>query len=108
MADQSAGKIMAVAGTEQDKLTEKDPWQFTLATVTDHSTKLAKQHADDYVVTDYGEERITSQFLLGNALEIPVNAQTPEHAKRLARIMRKLGWQGPTDFKIKRPNQRRI
>jgi predicted P-loop ATPase len=103
-----AENLWAAAGVEQNKRTEQDPWQDALADVVDQARAYEAEReknslemvAPVYMITPGGEERITSHYLLGSILEIPINQQNAEHGKRLGRIMKKMEWEGPKLFKI--------
>jgi len=74
-------ELWAVAGAEQDKRLLADPWDDI----------LADKHGQ---VID-GEERVSSWALMRIHLEIGYDRMTDWQAKRLARVMRRLGWDGP-------------
>lgn len=78
-------ELWAVAAAEQEERLEDDPWQEKLATV--------RGKAVGDVVRAYTTE------LLGDVLGIPLERQHNGHAKRLAAIMRELGWE-PGKFKV--------
>lgn len=77
-------ELWAVAATEQEERLEDDPWQEKLATV--RGTAFG------------GEVRVFTADLLGEALNIPVERQHNGQTKRLAALMRELGWE-PAKFK---------
>lgn len=78
-------ELWAVAAAEQEDRLEDDPWQERLATVRGKAV---------------GEEvRTYTTDLLGDVLGIPVERQHNGHAKRLAALMRELGWE-PGKFKV--------
>ena len=83
-----------------------DPWEDTLQ----HVAELASRTADDEAQTvgghyacDGTRERIATAYILGQVLGIPSAQQSPEHTKRLGVVMRKLGWEGPSLFRIGGP-----
>lgn len=78
-------ELWAVAAAEQEDRLEDDPWQERLATVRGKAV-------GDVV-------RVSTAQLLGEVLGIPVERQHNGHAKRLAAIMRELGWE-PGKFKV--------
>jgi hypothetical protein len=61
-------------------------------TVEGHAIQI-KGRANGAVV------QVPSSFLLAVRLGVPLDRQTPAHAKRLAFVMRKLGWK-PTKFRF--------
>jgi hypothetical protein len=70
----------------QDERLEHDPW----------TEKLRSVIGTPFDTDDGGKEyRISTDELLTAELEIPVDRQTTATAKRLANVMRELGWQGP-------------
>lgn len=78
-------ELWAVAAAEQDDRLEDDPWQERLAAVQGKAA---------------GEEvRAYTADLLGGVLGIPIERQHNGHGKRLAALMRELGW-GPGKFKV--------
>ncbi len=71
-----------------------DPWLDMLSTVV--GSRIVN-----------GEERITTQTLLGESnLNIPANQQHDYTVKRLSRVMNALGWEGPKPFKLDGKTQR--
>jgi hypothetical protein len=82
-------ELWPVAQTEQQARLEDDPWVDILSAL--HPSNL------DQVA---GMVRVSSSFLLEFPLMLEPNRQQQFHAKRLATIMRQLGWQGPTLIKI--------
>ncbi|WP_412032956.1 VapE domain-containing protein [Nitratireductor aquimarinus] len=78
-------ELWAVAAAEQDERLEDDPWQEKLTTVQGKAL-------GDVV-------RVSTAHLLGEVLGILVERQHNGHAKRLATIMRELGWE-PGKFKV--------
>lgn len=77
--------LWAVAAAEQDERLEDDPWQEKLATVRGRAV---------------GEQvRAYTAELLGSVLGISLERQHNGHGKRLAALMRELGWE-PGKFKV--------
>ncbi|WP_424360784.1 VapE domain-containing protein [Methylocystis parvus] len=74
-------ELWLVAAAEQEARLEEDPWQEKLADIP--STYL---HASGEFV------RVSTFTLINDILKIPTEKQHQQHAKRLAGIMRKLGW----------------
>lgn len=77
--------LWEIAAAEQSERLEEDPWLEKLASVRG-------QAAGDIV-------RVATGDLLAEALNIPLERQHNAHTKRLAAIMRELGWE-PCKFKI--------
>lgn len=78
-------ELWAVAAVEQDERLEDDPWLEPLAAVQGKA---------------FGEEtRVFTSDLLGEVLGIEIERQHNGHAKRLAGLMRSLGWE-PKKFKV--------
>lgn len=72
-------ELWAVAAVEQEERLEEDPWQERLAAVRGKA---------------FGEEvRAYTTDLLSGVLGISLERQHNGHAKRLAAIMRELGWE---------------
>ncbi|MET3663139.1 VapE domain-containing protein [Aquamicrobium ahrensii] len=78
-------ELWAVAAAEQEERLEDDPWQERLAIVR------GKAAGD--------EVRAYTADLLGGVLGIPTERQHNGHGKRLAALMRDLGWE-PGKFKV--------
>ena len=85
-----AEELWPVAEVEQEARLEDDPWLDRLANI--NSTNL--EFIGGYV-------RVASSVLLTNVLEMSVERQKQHHLKRLAGVMRKLGWEGPQLVKFK-------
>lgn len=78
-------ELWALAAAEQEDRLEDDPWQEKLAVVRGRAV---------------GEEvRAYTAELLGELLGIPIERQHNGHGKRLAALMRELGWE-PGKFKV--------
>lgn len=72
-------ELWAAAGAEQDERLEDDPWLEKLANVRG---------------TAAGDEvRVLTADLLSALLDIPLERQHNGHTKRLAALMRQLGWE---------------
>jgi predicted P-loop ATPase len=78
--------LWADAGAEQDQRLERDPW-------LDELVDLGGPQVGDY-------DRVTSKELLADYLEIPPERQQPHLLKRLANVMKQLGWDGPKPLKM--------
>lgn len=78
-------ELWAVAAAEQEERLEDDPWQEKLATVR------GKAVGD--------EVRVPTFHLLTEVLGIPIERLHNGHGKRLAALMRELGWE-PGKFKV--------
>lgn len=78
-------ELWTVAAAEQENRLEDDPWQERLVTIRGKAV---------------GEEvRAYTTELLGEVLGISVERQHSGHSKRLAALMRELGWE-PGKFKV--------
>ena len=77
-------ELWPVAQTEQEARLEDDPWVDVLSNL--HPSDLNQVS---------GMVRVPSSFLLEFPSGLEPNRQQQFHAKRLAAVMRKLGWQGP-------------
>ncbi len=82
------------ARAERDMRTQDDPWADLLDHVADDAQRGKQSSREDYQVVG-SEERISSAYVLGVALGIPQERQTPDQAKRAANVMRSLGWSKP-------------
>jgi predicted P-loop ATPase len=78
--------LWSIAAQEQEARLEDDPWLDLL-------TDLRGEEVNGY-------ERISSKAILTHTLEISSERQQQFHTKRLAQVMRKLGWEGPTPMKM--------
>ena len=80
-------KLWAAAAIEQRMRLPTDPWLDTLANVTGSVVN--------------GVERISSADLLGaDCLNLPASQQHDYTSKRIAQVMRELGWEGPKSVRI--------
>jgi len=84
-----AEELWPLAQTEQEARLEDDPWTDILSDL----------HPKDLNQVG-GTVRISSTQLLELNLGIARDRQQQFHAKRLAAVMRKLGWKGPTLIKM--------
>ena len=78
--------LWLAAMTEQEARLEDDPWLDTLS-------RVGGQKVGNHM-------RISSTELMTSILGIPVERQQQYQTKRLAGIMRKLGWDGPKLIKF--------
>jgi predicted P-loop ATPase len=83
-------ELWAVAAVEQEARLEDDPWMDSLENIW-----------PTYIEKIDGFERIKSKELLGSVFNIPADRQASYHAKRLAKLMFKLGWNGPKTIRFK-------
>lgn len=80
------------ARSAQESRQEEDPWESTLGMI-----KLSEKH----LRADLGEEwRISTRAILDVWLRLEVGKQNNFTVKRIAFIMRKLGWDGPKVIRI--------
>jgi hypothetical protein len=82
-------ELWPAAETEQEARLEDDPWLDVLS-------ELHPSDSDQVA----GMVRVSSIRLLEFPLGLEPNRQQQFHAKRLATVMRKLGWQGPALVKM--------
>jgi hypothetical protein len=85
-----AEEMWPLAQAEQEARLEDDPWLDSLAKIGPDKCELVA-----------GYLRIPSQTILESVLSIPTERQQQYHPKRLAGLMRKLGWEGPRPLKMK-------
>jgi putative DNA primase/helicase len=88
--------LWAAARIEQEKRQEHDPWDDELANI----------EGEIYPVNDTNgregyEARIASTQLLNRLLGFNLGKAGDREAKRLAYCMRRLGWEGPKQLRIK-------
>jgi len=81
------------AASEAAHRLARDPWEEILADVRPEDETA-------------GDQRISTSKLLGVCLSIAAERQTQAGAKRLAAVMRKLGWEGPLVVKINQSSVR--
>jgi hypothetical protein len=82
-------ELWPAAQIEQDARVEDDPWMDILSKL--HPSQL------DQVA---GMARVASSRLLEVELRLERDRQQQFHLKRLAAVMRKLGWEGPAPIKL--------
>jgi Virulence-associated protein E/RepB DNA-primase from phage plasmid len=82
-------ELWSAAQTEQEARVDDDPW-------TDILSKLHPSDLDQVA----GMVRVASTRLLGINLGLETDRQQQFHLKRLAGLMRKLGWEGPSPIKM--------
>jgi putative DNA primase/helicase len=91
MIDQS---LWGVANKRADERRVIDPWEDILARVESSPSVLRK------LSIERGESRVASNYLFSHFLNLnPANVKVPE-SKRVATIMRRLGWDGPRVLNI--------
>jgi hypothetical protein len=81
-------ELWPLAQIEQEARVEDDPWMDILSKL--HPSTL------DQVA---GMARVASSHLLQVTLSLEPDRQQQFHLKRLASVMRKLGWEGPAPIK---------
>jgi Virulence-associated protein E-like domain len=79
--------LWSAATKEQEARMLDDPWLDIL------STAKGERHGE--------YERVSTTNLAVNYLEIPAYQAQPYHTKRIATLMRKLGWKGPKQMRFK-------
>jgi hypothetical protein len=96
------------AEDEQEKRRIKDPWEdivadvpysvtYTDAMLTEHTTQLIYGDADDVAGHT---ERVASADLLMHLLRIPAAQQKDYYGVRLAKAMKRAGWQRASNGKV--------
>jgi hypothetical protein len=84
-------KLWGAAREKQESRREQDPWEDALAGV----------ERSKHCQIDNNEHRIRSYDLIDMELKIPLNQQAGWLPKRVATVMRNLGWDGPKPIKFK-------
>jgi predicted P-loop ATPase len=87
-------ELWADASVERAGRTQSDPWADVLDHVADDARRGRQSNQTDFEIVG-NEERISSAYVMGVALGIPQERQTPDVAKRAANVMRSLGWSKP-------------
>lgn len=82
-------ELWSLAQAEQDARLEDDPWMDALVKITAANCDRVE-----------GFLRISSKVLLSDSLSVPTERQQQYHLKRLAGLMRKLGWEGPRPLRM--------
>ena len=82
-------ELWSAAQIEQEARVEDDPW-------IDILSKLHPSDLDQVA----GMVRVASSHLLWFTLDLKADRQQQFHLKRLAALMRKLGWEGPAPIKM--------
>ena len=86
-------ELWATAASEQEARTQEDPWLDVLGKVTGEEKG--------------GFERVATETLFSEEfLGIPPSHRQSYHPKRIAIVMRKLGWDGPKKIRISGKAQR--
>jgi predicted P-loop ATPase len=84
------------AAEQQQARTELDPWEDAiiakLSRMMAHNTQIDGSFVQAADTLGHPEWRVASDFLLTDLLCLPKERQTNNHTKRLASIMRGLGW----------------
>src|SRR5262249_25015504 len=84
------------AAEEQQARTELDPWEDAIVTklsrMMAHNTQIDGSFIQAADTLARPEWRVATDFLLTDLLSVPKERQTINHTKRLASIMRGLGW----------------
>ena len=82
-------ELWPLAQKEQDARLEDDPWMDALVKITSANCDRVESFL-----------RISSKVLLSDFLSTPTERQQQNHLKRLAGLMRKLGWEGPRPLRM--------
>jgi hypothetical protein len=91
-------ELWAEAAVAQDERRRHDPWDDILTSVAGHPCVNEETGAE--------EERVRSDELLKNYLEIPPGKTQNSDALRLNRVMRRLGWSGPKKLRFAEGSKR--
>jgi hypothetical protein len=95
-------ELWATAEWAQEKRRVKDPWETTL-----HAALNGDGRAMVNVVREHTDQKgqklkvVSTDMLMGRALNIPVERRTREMEMRLANVMRGIGWKRPDNGKVK-------
>jgi predicted P-loop ATPase len=99
------------AGIQQEARRVTDPWEDTLRNMPEVVTTLVREpspytgtlmlkekdvriiHRDDSI----GDEKVSAAEIMEHLLKIEVGNQRTDHAMRLSNVMRKLGWERPSN-----------
>ena len=84
-------ELWAAAGEEQEQRREADPWEDVLRGAMGTVDKNEEGQL---------EERVLSQQLLADHLNIPKERQKNQDLKRVGEAMRNLGWTGPKVLRV--------
>lgn len=95
-------KLWPHAAQIQDTRRDHDPWDDILAKIAGNTKDEATSCRVEVLGTDGRtmEWRISSRDVLDVVLKIPTEKQNDVTAKRVAYVMRRLGWFGPAAMKI--------
>jgi predicted P-loop ATPase len=89
-------KLWPAAKLQQQSRMEPDAWLDILAAHLAARTIKGKTIEGQFAVASdsdgNGQYRAATEYLLANVLSIPVERQNNNHTKRLAAVMRELGW----------------
>ena len=97
------------AGIEHEARRISDPWEDLLRDMPEWVTLVVRQATAGY--QEYKEkdaqiihrdatskeDRVSANDVLEHVLKIPPGNQTPAHTMRLSTVMRKLGWERPSN-----------
>jgi predicted P-loop ATPase len=96
--------LWAEAEARQQSRLISDPWEDPLSATLSNISTLADSSRDSVMLGNDKEGnqewRIASNYLLCACLRVPAERLHQSHAKRLAMVMRKLGWTGPEDIRL--------
>jgi predicted P-loop ATPase len=87
-------ELCGEAALRADERLTTDPWEDILSTVE------AMPPAPGSIAREHGEIRVASDFLLSGVLGINRGNMQQHQAKRLATVMKRLGWTGPRPMKM--------
>ena len=90
--------LWGAARDVQDSRREHDPWEDALSGIAGRTESKDKNPYRN-PQTQAPEARVTTQEIVESWLRLPADRWTPVTAKRVAFIMRRLGWDGPRVMK---------
>jgi hypothetical protein len=96
-------KLWAVASVEQENRRVKDGWEDILANIPERVPLSFKEDDEgDYEIIHLSpnQEKIKSADILTYVLRIPVERHSSAYAMRVARIMKRHGWQRTSNGKV--------
>lgn len=89
--------LWPVIGIEQEARRVSDPWEAKLAEMTRVPTTAALagrgEYGNNVIHVASGEERVSTAVIFEHVLDMRAAQQEAWHARRLADVMRRLGWE---------------
>ncbi|MBB3904741.1 VapE domain-containing protein [Methylobacterium brachythecii] len=90
--------LWAAAAEQQNDRMEDDPWLDHLKNIG-RGLDWERAHASEYVIKTGGYYRISTFDIFEKVLKLEPRAMPQYFNKRLAQLMRKIGWEGPQNIK---------